>query len=112
MMNSLMSRQNFIAPATDAGAQSTVETLPDAGVFRILLCRASHSLGNTLLMTPLLREIEATWPGAEIDIVTRSQVADEVFGGYASVRHIVRLPRHGVRHPLQLLRDLRLATDA
>lgn len=93
--------------ATSGLAAERAAALPDTGIFRILVCRTSHSLGNTLLITPLLREIEATWPGAEIDIVTRNQIADEIFGGYASVRHVVRLPRHGVRHPLQLLRDLR-----
>jgi ADP-heptose:LPS heptosyltransferase len=76
-------------------------------IFRVLICRSSHSLGNTLLITPLLREIEATWPGAEVDIVTRNAVAEEVFSGYASVRRGIALPRRGLRHPLALARGLR-----
>src|SRR5579864_9139539 len=54
--------------------------VPSFGIFRILICRVTHSLGNTLLVTPLVRELEATYPGAEIDIVTRSEVATDIFG--------------------------------
>ena len=88
-----------------AGAPAT--TLARDGVFRILVCRASHSLGNTLLVTPLLAEIEATWPGAEVDVVTRSAIAPDAFRGYACVRDVIVLPRRGLRHPLALLRGLR-----
>jgi ADP-heptose:LPS heptosyltransferase len=77
------------------------------GVFRILICRISHSLGNTLLITPLLQEIEAVWPGAEVDIVSRNPIAPEIFRGYACVRDVICLPRRGLRHPLALLRCLR-----
>jgi heptosyltransferase-3 len=83
------------------------DALPDKGIFRVLICRISHSLGNTLLVTPLLQEIESIWPGAEIDIVTRSPAAFEIFSSYSCVRNIYCLPRQGLRHPLQLLRGLR-----
>jgi ADP-heptose:LPS heptosyltransferase len=66
--------------------------LPRVGIFRVLVCRPTHSLGNTLLLTPLLREIEAIYPGAEIDIVSRTPVAPEIFGRFASVRRIFVLP--------------------
>ena len=52
--------------------------LPAEGIHRILICRVSHTLGNTLLLTPLLRELQKIYPGAEIDVVTRSQVAEEI----------------------------------
>lgn len=84
-----------------------VDLLPAGGIFRILICRVTHSLGNTLLLTPLIRELEATYPGAEIDIVTRAEVAEEILGSFASVRTIYRLPAHGVGHPLRFLNVLR-----
>ncbi|WP_329742830.1 glycosyltransferase family 9 protein [Dyella sp. A6] len=83
------------------------QPLPTHGVYRILVCRISHSLGNTLLMTPLLAELERLYPEAEIDILTRSPVADDVFGHFFQVNRIFRLPAHGVGHPLQYLRPLR-----
>src|SRR6185312_4329757 len=54
-------------------AEPSGEPLPRRGIHRILVCHISHTLGNALLLTPLIRELEATYPGAQIDIVTRSQ---------------------------------------
>jgi len=81
--------------------------LPMAGIHRILVCHVSHTLGNTLLLTPLLRELQHIYPGAEVDVVTRSPVAEEIFGGFANVRRIYRLPRHGVAVPWRLERIVR-----
>lgn len=92
---------------TRSAVATSAAPLPSSDIFRVLICRSSHSLGNTLLITPLLQEIEATWPGAEIDIVTRNAAAEEVFSGYASVRSVITLPRRGLRHPLELARGLR-----
>ena len=93
------------------GDRTTVESarasLPTRGVFRILIVRVSHSLGNTLMMTPLIREIEATYPGAEIELVTRSQVGKDVFGSFPSVARIHQLPGWGLSHPWQILGMLR-----
>ncbi len=80
--------------------------LRQTGILRILICRTSHSLGNTLLITPLLQEIEAIWPGAEIDIITRSPVAVDIFANFANVRHIYCLPKRAMQRPLQLLQHL------
>ncbi|MEP7041441.1 MAG: glycosyltransferase family 9 protein [Dokdonella sp.] len=82
--------------------------LSTRGIHRILVCRISHTLGNTLLLTPLLREIQATYPGAEIEILTRSPVAEDIYGAFFNVRRIHCLPRHGFRAPWQLLRLIRL----
>lgn len=81
--------------------------LPAAGIHRILICHVSHTLGNTLLLTPLLRELERAYPGAEVDLLTRSPVADDVFGSFRCVRHVFRLPRHGMGAPWRVLRILR-----
>jgi heptosyltransferase III len=77
--------------------------LPSTGIHRILVCRPTHSLGNTLLLTPLICELEKTWPGAEIDIVTRTPVASGIFGSFAQVRNVLALPAQAFRHPLKFL---------
>lgn len=87
--------------------QPTSEPLPDRGIYRILVCHVSHSLGNTLLLTPLLSELEKVYPAAEIDILTRSPIADDVYGNFFHVQHIFRLPAHGVGHPFQFFGTLR-----
>jgi ADP-heptose:LPS heptosyltransferase len=103
----LAQRGMRLVTGVSAIAASSTDVLPATGVFRVLICRVSHSLGNTLLVTPLVQEIEAVWPGAEIDIVTRSPAAFEIFSSYSCVRTIYCLPRKGLRHPLRLLRGLR-----
>lgn len=89
--------------ASDVASVASAAVLPTAGINRILICRTTHSLGNTLLLTPLIRELEAVWPGAEIDIVARTPVARDVFGSFAQVRDIFTLPGHAFRHPLQFV---------
>ncbi len=75
--------------------------LPHKDVFRILVCRVTHSLGNTLCTTPLMRELAHIYPGAEIDIVTRSPVANDIYGAHRNVRHVFNVPAHGVFHALR-----------
>jgi ADP-heptose:LPS heptosyltransferase len=90
-----------------APAQPSGEPLPRRGIHRILVCHVSHTLGNALLLTPLIQELEATWPGAQVDIVTRSQVGRELYGRYDRVSQVFQLPAHGFGHPRQWLRGLR-----
>ena len=85
--------------------------LPHVGIFRILICRTTHSLGNTLLLTPLLRELETVYPGAEIDIVTRTPIGIEIFRRFSNVRRVLSLPAHAFGSPLQFLRILRLTRN-
>jgi heptosyltransferase III len=73
---------------------------------RILICRPNTRLGNTLLMTPLLAEIEATLPSAVVEILTACPAAHEVFQRFPCVRRIHQLPFRGVRHPLRHLLTL------
>lgn len=91
----------------ESGARSNVTPLPRRGIHRVLVCRVSHTLGNTLLVTPLIREIERVFPGAEVDVLTRSVVADESFSGFDRVRSIFRLPSHGLSSPHRVASVLR-----
>jgi heptosyltransferase-3 len=72
----------------------------------ILICRPNTRLGNTLLMTPLLEEIEATLPSARVEILTACPAAHEVFREFPSVQRVHQLPFRGVRHPLRHLLTL------
>jgi heptosyltransferase-3 len=77
--------------------------IPLKGIFRILVCRPNHRLGNTLLLTPLIAELEHRFKGAEIDILSEGQIASEVFSTYFSVKNIYCLPRRGFKHPFAFL---------
>jgi heptosyltransferase III len=75
----------------------------DAPVCRILVLRPNHRLGNTLLLTPLIQELEHRYPGAEIDLVVAGAVANAVFLRYPQVRIRYVFPADSFRHPLQVL---------
>ncbi|NII09125.1 glycosyltransferase family 9 protein [Oleiagrimonas sp. C23AA] len=76
------------------------------GKHRILVCHPNSSLGNSLLLTPLLQELEYQLPGAEVDILTRSPSAHALYGGYGQVRNIFPLPSHAVGHLPRYLSSL------
>jgi len=94
--------------------------LPVRGIHRVLVCRPNHRLGNAILISPLLAEVEALYPGAEIDLVTGGIAAQTVFANRFQIRHVFSLPHKIARHPfftIGLLRQLRrnsydLAVDA
>ena len=94
--------------------------LPVRGIHRVLICRPNHRLGNALLISPLLAEVEALYPGAEIDIISAGHAAGTLFGNRFLVRQVISLPSRIARHlwlSVKLLRQLRgnsydLAIDA
>lgn len=75
-------------------------------IYRILVCRPNHRLGNMILMTPLIAELEELYKGAEIDIVAEGNLAADIFQAYSSVRHIHCLPSRGFKHPFAFLSQL------
>lgn len=81
--------------------------LPCKGIFRILICRPNHRLGNTILLTPLIDELERHYKGAEIDVIAEGDIAKEVFASFFSVRNVYCLPKRGFKHPLSFLRLVR-----
>lgn len=84
--------------------------LPTHGIHRVLVLRPNHRLGNAILVSPLLDEIEATWPGAEIDLVSAGEAAKTLYSARFQIRRVTCLPRRIVRHPLAAfacLRELR-----
>ena len=93
----------ILRPTTCAGQG----TLPTAGIYRILVCRFVQTLGDSLTLTPLLQELAALYPGAEIDVVSRCPAANQIFGGLPGLSRIFRLPRHIARNPLQSIGVLR-----
>lgn len=79
--------------------------LPTDGIHRVLLCRPNHRLGNSVLISPLLAEIEALYPGAEIDLLG-SEVTETLYAGRFRVHRIFVLPQKIARHLWASLRTL------
>ncbi len=77
--------------------------LPARGIHRVLICRPNHRLGNAVLISPLLAEIEALYPGAEIDLVSGGEAARMLFTRRFQVRQVFCLPRKVARHVWQTI---------
>lgn len=87
--------------------------MPDSTFFSaiksVLIVRPNVRLGNNLLLTPLLAELEKKFPRARIDILTASQDAPAIFSGFSTVDRVLVFPRHGASHLpayLQVMREL------
>lgn len=73
----------------------------------IAVLRPNHRLGNTLLLMPLVAELQARFAGAEITVVSGSAAAPSLFRGYPGVLAAHYLPPALPRNAAQLLRALR-----
>ena len=94
-------------PAEPLPARDTPGVHQDAAAGpSILICRPNTRLGNTLLLTPLVEEIEATLPNARVDVLSGCPAAHEVFQAFSGVCRVYELPLRGVRHPLRYLLTL------
>lgn len=73
----------------------------------IAVLRPNSRLGNTLMLTPLIQELERRFPDAHIELVTSSGAAPSLFKRFpqVSARHI--FPVIPSAHPLRVLRTLR-----
>ena len=86
-----------------AADSTAVTPIPRTGIHRILVCRPNHRLGNLLLLTPLLAELQRCYPGAQVDLVVGGARADALFRAFPNVGNVFRLPRHAFRQPLKFL---------
>ncbi|MFK7833451.1 MAG: glycosyltransferase family 9 protein [Winogradskyella sp.] len=59
----------------------------------VLICRPNQRLGNLVLLTPLLQDVVATFPEAQIDLIVKGGLAPIVFKEYQNVNDIRILPR-------------------
>ncbi|MEY8760609.1 glycosyltransferase family 9 protein [Chryseobacterium tongliaoense] len=65
----------------------------DFVVKRVLISRPNHRLGNLLLLTPLVQEIENTFPDSKIDLFVKGGISPIIFKNYKSVDKIIQLPK-------------------
>ena len=81
--------------------------LPRVGIQRILVCRPNHRLGNTVLLTSLMGEIERQFPGAEVDLLGSGGATRSVFSGFATLGELFLLDRRALRRPIATFATLR-----
>lgn len=78
----------------NAAAQSGhFEPIDASKVKRVLITRPNHRLGNMLLITPMVQEVETIFPNAKVDIFVKGTVANVIFENYDNVNAIISLPK-------------------
>jgi heptosyltransferase III len=82
--------------------------LDPTGVRRVLVLRPNHRLGNALLLTPLIHELELCFPHSEIELVTTGPTARAIFARFKQITAIHAFPARSFRNPLGVLRLLAL----
>jgi heptosyltransferase-3 len=71
--------------------------LPVEGIHRVLISRPDHRLGNTVLVSALINEVEALYPGAEVDRVG-GDATDTIYSLLSGVHRVSAFPRKIARH--------------
>jgi len=59
----------------------------------VLISRPNHRLGNLLLITPLVQEINSVFPNCKIDLFIKGNLAPIIFENYPTVENYIVLPR-------------------
>ena len=68
-------------------------TINPQQVKRVLISRPNHRLGNLLLITPLVQEVQTLFPNATIDVFIKGNLGPIVFENFTNVNQIIRLPK-------------------
>lgn len=80
----------FIGKRTHLSDQ---KPLNPGSVRRILISRPNHRLGNMLLITPLIQDVQRVFPNATIDFFVKGGVAPTLLKQYDHVGRFITLPR-------------------
>lgn len=67
--------------------------LENIDIEKVLIIRPNHRLGNILLITPLVQEVQNLFPNAKIDLFVGGNIASIIFENYNNINKILKLPR-------------------
>jgi len=76
-------------------------------VKRILVIRINYRIGNMLFTTPMIRQLEAEFPNAKIDIIVGAPFTKSLFKGFSNIEYIYDFSRELLKHPLQMFSYIR-----
>lgn len=83
--------------------KSPLHKINPHSIQKILVSRPNHRLGNQILITPLIQEIENQFPHAKIYLFTKGGLSKVIFREYSSVVHFYNLPKKHFSEPLHYL---------
>ena len=77
--------------------------LDKSEIKRVLIIRPNHRLGNQLLITPLVQEVEEIFPDCKIDLFVKGGIAPIIFKNYQNIDNIIKLPKKHFKELLQYI---------
>ncbi|HNP08707.1 MAG TPA: glycosyltransferase family 9 protein, partial [Cyclobacteriaceae bacterium] len=66
----------------------------------ILITRPNHRLGNQMLITPLLKEMERVFPNSRIDLLVKGDLGKAIFKNFGNVNKVIQLPKRPFNNPI------------
>lgn len=78
-----------------------------ADIRSILVVRPNHRLGNNVLLTPLLVELERRFPGAEIEILTGGGASHNLYAQFRALTTVHAFPGWSYIRPHVVVRIIR-----
>jgi len=68
----------------------------------IIIIRPNYRIGNLILLTPLLNELQKHIPNAKIDIIVGMKLAGQVLEPLPNVDKVFDIPRKLLRQPIKM----------
>ncbi|KUJ60209.1 ADP-heptose--LPS heptosyltransferase [Flavobacteriaceae bacterium CRH] len=75
-----------------------------AEIKRVLICRPNGRLGNLLLISPLVQEVEEMFPNCKIDLFVKGTLAPIIFENYEAVNKTIHLPKKPFKSLLEYMK--------
>lgn len=84
----------FLTKKISSSKKVSKKTIEDSSqVKSILICRPNARLGNLLLITPLIKEVCAAFPEAQIDLFVKGGLMHVILKNYNQIGEIIVLPK-------------------
>jgi len=78
------------------------EVIDSKSVKNIIVIRINYRIGNMLFTTPLIQQLQASFPDAKIDVLIGASFTKTLFSGFQNVENIYDFPRALLKHPIEL----------
>lgn len=89
-------RRKYMKMLTQSIGKSSIQKLKPQpqplNIKHVLISRPNHRLGNQLLITPLVQEVQELFPNAKIDLFVKGKVAPILFQEYG-INEYIELPK-------------------
>jgi len=79
------------------------QPIAEKDIKRVLICRPNHRLGNQLLITPLIQEVNYIFPDAKIDLFLKGGLGTIIFENYSCVDKLIMLPKKHFKQLFQYI---------